>query len=181
MIELDSVWHPETQQATFRQMLEAYAHPGNGYPIHQQPASVLSLLATLLDGAVSLADPHQLLSASDWPMLQVQRRAVEEADYIVCRGDALPTFSPKLGSLENPEHSATLIVVVEDLRQGELRLRVQGPGVKSRNEITLNGLHIEWLAQRQQWVGEFPLGVDLLLFDGLRVAALPRTSKVEVV
>ena len=43
-----------------------------------------------------------------------------------------------------------------------------------------NPLVVEWLHQRAVWIAGFPLGVDILLCDATRIAALPRTTQISM-
>jgi alpha-D-ribose 1-methylphosphonate 5-triphosphate synthase subunit PhnH len=183
MLTFDPIWLQETQQAHFRILLEAMSRPGSNLALSTTPQAgptSLAVLATLLDGAVSLADPHELLSEQDWAMLQTQQKPADEAEYLICNGNTAPEFTPMLGTLESPEKSATIIVTVESLSQGDTHLRLSGAGINGTRECSLHGLHPEWLSRREDWVCSFPLGVDLILVDEREVMALPRTSKVEV-
>lgn len=183
MLNLDPIWLPDTQQIHFRLLLEAMARPGKCYPLTTVPEEgpcVLAVLSTLLDAEVTLADPHDLLRSDDWPMLQATSASVEQADYIVCDGSHAPSFTPKLGTLPSPEQSATLILVVDELGAGDIQLRLTGPGIADTETLQISGLDKQWLAMREDWVCAFPLGVDLILVDGKSLAALPRTTKVEV-
>lgn len=183
MLTFDPIWLPETQQAHFRILLEAMSRPGSTQPLTITPQTgptALAVLATLLDGAVSLADPNRLLSEQDWAMLQTQQKPADAAEYLICNGHTAPEFTPMLGTLESPEKSATIIVIVESLSQGDTRLRVSGAGINGNRECSLQGLHPEWLNHREVWGCSFPLGVDIILVDECEVMALPRTSKVEV-
>lgn len=183
MLSLDPIWLPDTQQIHFRQLLEAMARPGKCYPLTTVPEegpSVLAVLSTLLDAEVSLADPHDLLRSDDWPMLQATSASAEQADYVVCNGNRVPNFTPKLGTLPSPEQSATLILVVDELGEGDNQLNLTGPGIADTENLLIKGLDKQWLAMREDWVCAFPLGVDLILVDGKQLVALPRTTKLEV-
>ena len=183
MLKADPIWLPEAQQRHFRLLLDAMARPGTRHVIDIRPEArpvVLSVLASLLDAEVGLADPHGLLCSEDWPKLQAINAAVEQADYILCDGARVPDFTPKLGTLPEPEKSATLILVVKHLSQGNHRLRLSGPGIQQTTTLPIDGLAAEWLQRREEWVSGFPLGVDLILVDDYQLAALPRTTKVEV-
>ena len=183
MLKLDTIWQPEIQQTQFRMLLEAMSRPGGCYSIFKHPAkqnASLTILAILLDAEVSLADPHNLLDKRDWPMLQAKPSLPEQADYIVCDAAQVPDFLPKLGTLPSPEQSATLLLVVDKLGQGDLQLRLSGPGVEKTKLLAISGLDAEWLSRREVWNAAFPLGVDFILVDANQVAALPRTTKVQV-
>jgi alpha-D-ribose 1-methylphosphonate 5-triphosphate synthase subunit PhnH len=183
MLSLDPIWMPDTQQGHFRLLLDAMARPGTCHTLTTVPKeghSVLAVLTTLLDAEVSLADPHALLRSDDWPMLQTKSATVEQADYVLCDGSRAPNFTPKLGTLPSPEQSATLILVVGELGQGDTHLKLTGPGIANTESLMINGLDTQWLTLREDWVCSFPLGVDLVLVDGGQLAALPRTTKVEV-
>lgn len=183
MLNIDPIWMPDTQQSHFRLLLNAMARPGLCQSLNTLPAdgpTVLAVLATLLDAEVTLADPHELLQCSDWPMLQAALASAEQADYVLCNGSVAPDFSPKLGTLPNPEQSATLVLVVDELGRGNTHLRLTGPGIAKSMNLLIAGLHSRWLQLREDWVAAFPLGVDLIFVDSKQVAALPRTTQVEI-
>jgi len=182
MLDVAPIWMPDVQQQNYRALLEAMSRPGSIESIqgNDTEATYLAVLATLLDGEVSLSDPSGLLSESNWPLLQSQRASTYQADYILCQGDQPPSFRPRLGTLPCPEQSATLVIQVESLTTGNLHLRLSGPGVKDTEEVNISGLHSDWLAQREDWVCAFPLGVDMILVDETAAMALPRTTKVEI-
>ncbi|MFT7371432.1 MAG: alpha-D-ribose 1-methylphosphonate 5-triphosphate synthase subunit PhnH [Oleiphilaceae bacterium] len=188
MLNLDPIWTPDIQQAHFRLLLDAMARPGLCKPVTTLPESgpvVLAILATLLDGEVSLSDPDKLLRDEDWLMLQVKTAPVEHANYILCDGKHAPDFIPSLGTLPSPDQSATLILVVDAIGDiqgaGDTQLRLSGPGIAHSNRICIKGLHQQWLDKREGWVGAFPLGVDFILLDNRQMLALPRTTKVEII
>jgi alpha-D-ribose 1-methylphosphonate 5-triphosphate synthase subunit PhnH len=183
MLELTPIWQADTQQQNYRKLLEAMSRPGSVERLQgldDLSGASMAVLATLLDGSVSLADPHDLLQASDWPLLQTERVAAEAADYLLCDGSRPPGFQPKLGTLPSPEASATLVLVVESLVSGDLGLSLTGPGIDGRRSCQLTGLDNAWLEAREQWVCGFPLGIDLILVDRTHVMAIPRTTRVEV-
>lgn len=181
MLKLDAIWQADTQQAHFRLLLEAMSRPGRIYTLHTPcDRAALAVLATVLDARVTLADPHRYLHPEDWLMLECAREAPGAADYILCRGEHPPAFEPRLGTLPEPEHSATLVIALDGLGQGDTRLRLRGPGIEHTQALSLDGLDPHWLNKRDDWVGAFPLGVDMILVDEKRIAALPRTTRIEV-
>jgi len=190
MLHLDPIWMADNQQANFRLLLDAMARPGQCYSLIITPEkglAALALLATLLDSEVSLADPHALLHKDDWPMLQAKSVHAEQADYVICDGNHAPIFKPKLGTLPSPDQSATLILVVDSIVDGngdtsansDIHLTLTGPGIASRNQLLIKGLNKQWLEKREDWVCTFPLGVDFILVDDRQMVAIPRTTKVE--
>jgi alpha-D-ribose 1-methylphosphonate 5-triphosphate synthase subunit PhnH len=181
------LWHPLAQQRIFRRLMDACAYPGRLADLSDAGAKALSaVLATLLDGEVSLADPDDLVAESDWPRLEARRATPEVADFIVCDGaiapKTAPAFSPRLGTLENPERSATLILRVAKLGGDEsrgMRLILSGPGIEGTQTLSVDGLAPAWLSARAAWAAVFPLGVDYILVDRERAAFLPRTTQIK--
>lgn len=183
MKKIEAIWLPEVQQQIFRSLMEVMSRPGKAENLAEftdGAAPVRALLATLLDAEVSLNDHHEVIDAADWPLLQAQSASVELANYIVCRGEQSPDFEPMLGTLSSPEHSVTIVLVIDDLTAGNNKLSLSGPGVNGEKTINISGLNRDWLSQREQWTSLFPLGVDLLIADNSHVMALPRTTKIEV-
>jgi alpha-D-ribose 1-methylphosphonate 5-triphosphate synthase subunit PhnH len=174
-----AVWQPAMQQQVFRHLLDCFARPGriaSGDLFGR--GALIAVLATLLDGETSLADPHRLIAAADWPKLQARRASAEDAAFVVADGTRAPDFSPRLGTLESPERGATLVLAVAALGVGQ-RLRLSGAGIDGSSALAVAGLHPDWIDARADWVAAFPLGVDIVLCDGARFAALPRTTHIE--
>lgn len=47
--------------------------------------------------------------------------------------------------------------------------------------VCVSGFDSEWFLRRQEWVENFPLGVDMILVDPTCIMALPRTTKLQLV
>ncbi|MBD1400871.1 phosphonate C-P lyase system protein PhnH [Pelovirga terrestris] len=177
-----NLWEPALQQQLFRQLLDAFAFPG-AQPTPMLPQEAVAnallrlILATLIDGEVTLADPARLIPTEDWRKLETTNQAPEKARFIVARGDQAPTFTPALGSLECPEQGATIILRVAQISKGEA-LTLRGPGIASLTQVTCTGLDESWLQQRRDWNESFPLGVDMILCDDVRLMAWPRTTRI---
>lgn len=182
----ESIWRADVQQRVFRELAEAFSRPGEVRDLTRWidgATAQRAVLATLMDGEATLADPHGQIAAADWPLLQARRSAPESARYIAADGRRAPDFQPALGSLECPEFGATLLIEVAAVAapgNGALSMDLDGPGVGGRRELRLEGLHAEWLLRRADWSAGFPLGVDLLLCDAKRIVALPRTTRVAI-
>lgn len=180
-MKTEHIWQADGQQRVFRELVEAFSRPGDVRdltPWLDGATAQRAVLATLMDGETTLADPHARIAAADWPLLQARRDTTETARYVVADGRRAPDFQPALGTLESPESGATLLIEVEAVGSGPLALELAGPGIDGRRELRLDGLHPDWLLRRADWSAGFPLGIDMLLTDATRIVALPRTTRV---
>lgn len=188
MLQVDSLWLPQLQQRNYRHLLNGMSRPGtiseilHGVPDESKPNyGFLPLLATLADSQASVSDPESLLTENDWKKLQAPNTDPKHANFIVATGEKVTVEDPKLGSLSNPEDSATLFLCVPKIGKGELQLQLTGPGVNGSAKLHVAGLCESWLERRSEWCASFPLGVDILLCDKDSFIALPRTTLVEII
>jgi alpha-D-ribose 1-methylphosphonate 5-triphosphate synthase subunit PhnH len=182
-MEIDAIWQPANQQRIFRALMEAMSRPGSLQDVHSWlggAAAWRGVLATLLDGRTSLADCHDLLDRHDWPLLQARAEQAATADYLLCQGRRPVTMKAKVGTLTCPDQSATVLVQVDTLGHGPDILRLHGPGIKSSKVLQVCGLAPAWQCWREEHLS-FPLGIDMILVDQHALAAIPRTTRVEVV
>lgn len=182
-MKIENIWQADVQQRVFRELVEAFSRPGDIREIGQCIDGAVArraVLATLMDGEMTLADPHGQIAPADWPLLQASPGSSEHARYVAADGGRAPDFEPALGSLESPEFGATVLIEVDRLGQGDISLELAGPGIDGQQQLRLGGLHPDWLMRRADWVGSFPLGVDLLLSDPDRIVALPRTTQIRI-
>lgn len=180
-MKTERIWQADEQQRVFRELVEAFSRPGAVRDLTDWLAGTAAqraVLATLMDGETTLADPHAQLGAADWSLLQARRDATETARYVVADGRRAPGFQPALGTLESPEFGATLLIEAEAVGSGPLSLELAGPGIDGLHELRLAGLHPGWLLHRAEWTAGFPLGIDMLLTDATHIVALPRTTRV---
>jgi len=97
------------------------------------------------------------------------------------------------GSLIDPHKGATAIIHCPDLNlytqiasenSGTSILEMKGPGIKTTQQliIPMDKLHqLWWIDIREDLCSEFPMGIDLILFDNqCHVIAIPRTTKVSL-
>lgn len=82
-----------------------------------------------------------------------------------------------IGTPSYPDRSATLIVQLEAL-EGGAPLVLSGPGIETTSTLAPRGLPQGFAALWAKNNALFPLGIDLLLVDGSRVLALPRTTRI---
>lgn len=177
-------------QACFRILLEAMAHPGRilEMPVDLTPPPPLwpASLATLLslcDHETPLwLDPvaaEQGAGASlrfHSGVSQVEK--LDEAAFALCCGP-LPALSRfPVGTADYPERSATVIWQAPELGGGR-RYVLRGPGIAGATSLAVAGLPDNFI---EQWTGNralFPQGIDLVLTQGRRIAALPRSLVIE--
>ncbi|MFW5734111.1 MAG: phosphonate C-P lyase system protein PhnH [Oceanidesulfovibrio sp.] len=183
---IEPVWTDAVQQTLFRNILEATARPGRIVSLENclgAASARTGVLATLVDGAVTMADPHRLLREEETLFLQSPSAACEDARFILASGTAEPDFTPRAGDLENPEFGATLVLEVDLLSRdhGPLGLVCTGPGIESEHRLFAAGLSRTWMERRREWNAYFPMGVDIYLVDEARVAALPRTTCIRTI
>lgn len=173
-----SDWTPARQQAAFRQIMNCFAYPGRVNALETESAHALPLLlATLVDREVSLADPQALLDEDEHRRLGAHLRSPEKANFVVVSGLCPPDFLPALGSLENPEQAATLIVIADSFAAGA-RVHLSGPGIPDETTVCIQGMDSTWWQKRDQWNSGFPLGVDMIVVAGRQVLGLPRTTRI---
>lgn len=171
---------PQLQQLNFKALMNAFAYPGRIQNLHGQGPALEQVLSTLIDGEVSLADPDALLNGDVRMRLEAQMATPESAGFVVCQGSKLPAFQPLLGTLEEPEQGATLILQVHnfDVSSAALPLVLKGPGIEKENSLHVAGLNAAWLQRRAFWNAAFPTGVDFILVSENQLVALPRATQV---
>lgn len=184
-------------QQVFRAVLEAMSRPGRVQTI---PASVLqgleppglgractAALLTLLDAETRAWLHPSLRSEAACAYLQFHTGVVhvddeQDASFAVIEADhATPALWRQLecGSDATPQEGATLIVEVPSLEQG-LALALRGPGVETVQTLRVGGLHAGFWQARADLEAAFPLGIELILTSGDRLAALPRSTRVSL-
>ncbi|MZQ85714.1 phosphonate C-P lyase system protein PhnH [Paenibacillus sp. 5J-6] len=108
---------------------------------------------------------------------------LEEADFIFILSDAEPSDfigalqSAKIGELQDPHSSATIIIETAGLSGGTMLL-LSGPGIQTTAKAEIQVTY-DWIDIRAERNIEFPLGLDLIFTDSShRMLALPRTTQV---
>lgn len=167
----------------FRALMEAVARPGRIARIAgaRPPAPLSPAAGTLLLTLCDPTTPLHLAGALDaaevraWVAFHCGAPPAppERCAFALGRlADLLPLGRFPLGTPDYPDRSATLIVEVDDLRPEGAAL--EGPGVETVARLSLP----PGLAAARAAALAYPLGLDLLLACGDRVAALPRSTRV---
>lgn len=182
-------------QQVFRTLLEAMSRPGR---VQRLPAAALTGLNDAALGPARCALLLALLDADTRAWLDPTRgdeataahlqfhtgtrfaRDAAQADFAVI--DATPAAGElwsqlPQGSDAAPQLGATLLVEVPSLERG-LALALRGPGIESVQALRVDGLAPSFWTARIAMERDFPLGIDLVLTCGDRLAALPRSTRV---
>jgi alpha-D-ribose 1-methylphosphonate 5-triphosphate synthase subunit PhnH len=184
--DLEPCWQESVQALAYRDVLRAVAEPGTVVSITGAgERAALVVLAVLVDGAVTLADPQDRLSARERSLLGAVTAPPDQARFVVLDGrrPPPPDFAPDTGTLLSPEGGAWVILEVDDVAasglpgDGEPWL-LSGPGIDGIRPAVVAGLHGAWRTWRAS-LPPFPRGVDLLLADARKILALPRTSTLQ--
>ena len=181
-------------QSVFRAVMDAMARPGTAHalipaltppPPLSRGASTIAL--TLLDYETPfwLDEPlatqpevtHWLRFHTGAP---VTRDRQEAAFAFISDADNVPDFQTfALGSAEYPDRSTTLVIQVERL-SGPSPMRLHGPGIAGEREFAISAAPTDLIERLQRNHTMFPRGLDLLFVTHDAVAALPRSTHVEL-
>jgi alpha-D-ribose 1-methylphosphonate 5-triphosphate synthase subunit PhnH len=163
-------------RATFRALCTAMSRPGTVQSV-PEPADH-AVLATLVDHEVSLATPDEELRQALDREGRLQTAPPASADLLHARG--APDWDVReatRGSLVEPSDGATVVYRVDGWEG--TRLGIRGPGVPGRRElaVALPPPELERLAAAG---ADYPRGVDAVFATADAVAAVPRSSTLEV-
>lgn len=174
---------PMDAARAFRATLEAMARPGTIWPVEgaapPAPLSVAAgvVLLTLADATtpVHLAGAWDCAALRDWitfhcgaPLVGADKAAFALGDWAALQ----PVTRFAIGRADYPDRSATLIVEMPDIAAAGAILT--GPGIADRAALSLPEV-----AAFQANHALFPLGFDCFLTSDARLAALPRSTRVE--
>lgn len=179
--------------AVFRVLLDAMSRPGRIYdlPVNITAPDGLntSTTATLL--AMADMDTTVWLSPGCATKAAIAHLKFHcgspittdaaQADFAVARSDEDLSFIVQLsvGTAEYPDQSATLILMVDDITDSaEMFLR--GPGIKDTHSLAVKGLTSAFHAWRAENHRLFPCGVDVIFVTDTKIAALSRTTRIEI-
>lgn len=174
---------PVQSAHAFRAVLEAMARPGTihrvGGALPPAPLSVAAgaVLLTLCDDTtpLHLAGAADRPDVRDWIAFHIGAplAVAEEADFALGRWEDLhPVTRFRIGRPDYPDRSATLIVETD-------RLVNHGPALTGPGIETAAWLNLPETAAFRANRALFPLGFDTIFTVGDRIAALPRSTRVE--
>ncbi len=177
-------------QSTFRAIMRAMARPGSIETVAPAFAPPASLPPAAAAASLALADFETPLwlsprlaadtAASDY--LRFHTGAPSSAPSgaafaLIHAQDGVDLAALAQGTAEYPDRSTTLILLCDSLdTSGPLTLA--GPGIKGSARFGFAPMQENFLAQWAQNRAGFPLGVDLILTAGDRIACLPRSTRI---
>ena len=192
-------------QQAFRTLLSAMAYAGRVHALPPvaldglQPADadlapplppgLAAGLLALLDAQTPALLAGACAEAAPWLRFHTGARAVDAHEPVAFAAarcadvDAGLCARLALGSDEAPQDGATLVIEVDGLSDATsgsgVAIELRGPGVESVQRLRVDGLPASFWAWRRALQGAMPRGVDLVLTHGTRLAAIPRSSRIE--
>jgi len=178
-------------QATFRAILNALSRPGTLVdagaglePPAPLGAAAAAALLALADYETPLWISPAFASGDVAAWVKFHTGAPSAASpktaafaLIDLAADPLDLAAFAEGSAEYPDRSTTLIAQVASLSTAG-PLRLFGPGVRGEAAFGFTPCPSDFTAQWRANGEGFPLGVDLILAAGGRLAALPRSARL---
>jgi alpha-D-ribose 1-methylphosphonate 5-triphosphate synthase subunit PhnH len=184
----------QTQRA-FRAILEALARPTRGFAITGPTAPPAPLCSAAAAVALTVCDEDTPVwldtglggdgTVAAWfafytgaPVIADPTRA---GFVFATRFELLPPLAQlAAGTHEQPHESATVVLDVAG-QHGGPHLRASGPGIDAAVEFAAPWAPPDFVDVWRHNTERFPLGVDLLLVEGMQVRGLPRTTRLEEV
>ncbi|MFP4112742.1 MAG: phosphonate C-P lyase system protein PhnH [Spirochaetota bacterium] len=190
-------------QHAYRKLVQATSFPGTIVSISHEaqkidlptelPRPLLLLAMMLLDAEVafSIDSQHAERDASLISRVTYSREVSRsQAAFVLVANPEQATEAirdARVGTLTDPHLGATVVLLVETLREvepGEAvaddvpTFELAGPGVQSTRRIAV-GAPADWMEARARQNAEYPLGIDALFVtrDGA-LLSLPRTTQV---
>jgi alpha-D-ribose 1-methylphosphonate 5-triphosphate synthase subunit PhnH len=179
-------------QAVFRAVMDAMAHPGRVNALAALPASLPAPLnAAAAAVALCLADfetplwldaPSRDGGAAAWLRFHTGARITDDPReavfaFVTDARNAPDFHAFALGSLDYPDRSTTFVVQVETFGGGAART-LSGPGIKGTAAFAAAPLPGDFDARLAANRALAPRGVDFIFASSSAVAALPRSTRL---
>lgn len=171
-------------QKVYRSLLNAISRPGKIEVLEKCDSCINSLSKVLLDSEVSftvISKNEELIKKEIIELSLAIYSDIENADYIFVDKDVDGEGFVQIiklckeGDLINPQKSATILKKINSLTSGK-KVYINGPGVNGSKKISLDLLP-EVLKARELKNKEFPMGIDIILFDDdFNIMGIPRTT-----
>ena len=170
-------------QACFRAVLNAMSRPGRVQqviPPCELPPGLSPAAAAVLLTLVDADTPLRLNAGPDaeaWVRFHCGCPLVSDgAAFVLDAAAELLTLA--CGTEEEPQNGTTLILEASELQEST-GWRLTGPGIRDCHALRVTGVPPGFVAAWARNRARFPCGVDVILTAGDRLAALPRTVRIE--
>lgn len=186
---------PFQSNAVFRQILDAMARPGKIVDLPTDLPAPVGLTPAATAFALGLIDVDTtvwLSPACDTDAVRTHLKFhcgcpitddAAQADFAIAQaGEDLSDIlsALKIGTAEYPDRSATLVLIVESLRNhGENAMTLSGPGIETTHSLAVSPLPTGFASWHQTNRTLFPCGVDVVFAADQQFAALPRTTRIK--
>ncbi len=173
-------------QSSFRAMLHALSHPGRILELTDSPQAPAPLCSAAGALALALCDADTPLwqdggaDVAEWLRFHTGApfATPHEARFVIATATPPAPASLALGSDEMPQDGATLILQVDGLDAAP-GWWLTGPGIQHGTHLRVRGAPAGFVAARAALARLAPRGLDIVLCAGKRIAALPRTTRIE--
>ncbi len=167
----------QRDNAAFDALMWAMARPGE---VRMLPGGMADLVLALIDGEcrVMTDDPALARLAAETGAALVPAPVADHAFVRDAAGAMATLAALPAGSALYPDVGATLVLAAR-IGAGQ-RLMLSGAGIETQTEVQVGGLPEGFWALRAARCA-YPEGVEVVLVDGARLLAVPRSSRVEVI
>jgi alpha-D-ribose 1-methylphosphonate 5-triphosphate synthase subunit PhnH len=179
-------------QAVFRAVMNAMAHPGRVHALAALPsewpaplnagAAAVALCLADFETPLWLDEAASDVEAAAWLRFHTGARITDDpreaAFAFVTDPRNAPDFGAfALGSLDYPDRSTTFVLQVETFSGGATRT-LAGPGIKDTAAFAASPLPGDFDARLAANRALAPRGVDFIFASSAAVAALPRSTRL---
>ena len=175
-------------QSTFRQIMDAWARPGQVARIDEITDAPLGLDIAGAAFALTLVDQDTQVwlsadtgACKDWLRFHCGCPITEQAnDAAFAFAQAAELQDLQLfntGDAVVPDRGATLVLRVDAIGQGQA-LRLEGPGIQNNISVKVSGVNNNVWDARASLAPLFPAGLDLVLTSQRNLICIPRTTKI---
>lgn len=173
-------------QSCFRALVSTMSRPGTTAETPVSPADH-AVLATLVDHEVTChtTDEEIRSALADQGRLTAAERSDADIVHAPTPADA-DAAALTQGSLKEPSNGATVVYRVAELTpdpeagDADVTVEIRGPGVPGTRRLGIDGLPEAEAAALVSAQEPYPRGVDAVFATEDRIAALPRSTDLEV-
>ncbi|MGH1440410.1 MAG: phosphonate C-P lyase system protein PhnH [Cellvibrionaceae bacterium] len=177
----------DESQLLFRKILKSMSEPGKIFPIENDGdkySSIWAVAQVLLDSDCSVALYPSITQSSFSRSVSFYTSASiiedkKKADFVFMSLNELSNISHfKLGTLESPHTSTTVVVLVDELAINE-QIKLSGPGIKDERDLFISNISVQQIKLLKDNNRFYPCGVDFIFCSKDKLTAIPRSTKIK--